>query len=230
MLSRIIAPFALAALVSFSFSAVAGTIDEFSDDQLVLIPIGPPTPQSDDDTTALGGSLVADRTILLDRTVGFGIASVDANMTQAGRLSFSTGPSVVASATVIYTDFDGGTLDVTDAGESAFVEVFARSDLDATIRVSFQSAGSLSFFDFALNGTGTGLGDPYQFLNVNFAGLIGDADLTAVDTIFLDIFGPPSLDLQIDVLRTVKTPVPEPGTLALLGLGVAALATRRNAR
>lgn len=230
MLPRIVAPFALAALVSLSFSAEAGTIDEFTDDQFVLIPIGPPTPQSANDTTPLGGFLVANRTIVLDRTVGFGIASVDSNLTQASQLSFNTGAGVVATATVVYTDFVGGALDVTDAGESEFVEIFARSDLDATIRVSFQSGGSLSSFDFALNGTGTGLGDPFQFLNVNFAGLMGDADLTAVDTIFLDIFGPPSLDLQIDLLRTVKTPIPEPGTLALLGLGVAALATRRSTR
>jgi len=244
---RTLAVLAMAALAAVSIgsplAASALLIDEFVEDQEVSIPIGPPSLQNARDVVSLAGGLGGDRAIGQLRLRGFASASVDVNRTEPGLLSFSTGPGVVVSTAIGYSGF--GSVDLTDGGESRFLEIAARSDLDATIRVHLSSGAGASFVDFALPGTGAGAGDPFQFLSVRFedllpapnlllgstsGGSLSPADLMAIDRIGVEIHGPPALDLQIDVLRTVATPIPEPGTLALLGLGVATLASWRRGR
>ena len=219
MRTRLFSLFAATALLSAPFAASALILDDFEDDQLVVIGIGPPNPQDAFNTVA---ALEGDREMYLERTEGFGSASADANMTQASAFSLSTGPGVVATVELTWSNF--GSADVTDGGASGFLELSVRSDLDAVVTVNFLSGGSTSSAVFNVTGTGTGAGDPFQFLNVALTDLVGSAVLTMVDGIELLISGPASLDLQIGVLRTVQTPIPEPGTLALLGLGLAGLA------
>ncbi len=226
MRTRLLSLVATTALISAPFTASALIIDDFIDDQIVEIGIGPPNPQDDSNTVP---ALLGDRELYLERTAGFGSASADVNMSEADVYSFSTGPGVVANAALTYGNF--GTADVTDGGVSAFFEFSVRSDLDALVTVNFVSAGSTSSADFNVTGTGTGAGDPFQFLNVPLAALVGTADLTLIDAISVVISGPASLDLQIGELRTVQNPIPEPGTLMLLGMGIGGLtfASRRRA-
>lgn len=209
------------ALLTAPFPAVAIVIDDFAADQVVAIGIGPPNPQTQSGTTA---SLLGMRRIELTRTVGFGSASADVNATAANVFSLSTGPGVVASATLTYADF--GTVDITDGGASELFQFSARADLGAVVTVSFLSAAGTSSFDFAIGAPGTGPGDPFALYSASLADFVGSADLTQVEGITLAISGPASLDLQLGGLRTA--PIPEPGAVALFAVGIAVVASRRR--
>jgi hypothetical protein len=68
-------------------------------------------------------------------------------------------------------------------------------------------------------------------LKFGFSSFTGSADFASVDAISLTFAGPPAVDAVIDLVATSTVNVPEPSTIAALGIGLAGIGfVRRRAR
>jgi hypothetical protein len=218
-------------LLGLPSGASALDIDTFDTSQTVLIPAGPPTPQTDSSATAAPEAIGGSREIILERTGGFGIAMADVDVSTDGVFSLSTGAAVSAVSTIAWDggaddsiDYGGlGGIDVTEGGANDTLQVVVRSDLDATITIQFHTDNANDFLSAQIDVTGAGQGDgPFQTIEIPLASLVSNgagADLTSIGAILAEATGPASVDLQIDRISLI----PEPGTLVLMGLGVSGL-------
>lgn len=216
-------------------TASALVIDSFDDDFAVEIGLGGlPNP-----TEATGGSLASGgpngaRAVVLTRTAGGGSASVDTNLSEANALSVSTGAGVAATALVIWDGDDDVTLnpnglggfDIAPGGEQ-FISVSVLADQSGIgLRLTlYENGGGSATIDWVTAGGNTFDGGTAETFSESLASL--GIDPSNIGAITLEVFGPTSFDVQITSFQTV---IPEPGALALVGLGLAGLAIQGRRR
>ena len=237
--------FAGLALALAPASASAGvTIDDFEEPEFNLV-------DETNDGAAVTAEIAAPSSVFntrflsVNKTEGIGMRDVELTIggpTGMGAFTFSESSRTNGEFMIGYDGtndgmFDEGmaadlNIDFTAQGETG-IELFALSDLGATLQLTAFSDGMSSMANLFVPGT-FGMGMLERFF-VPFTSFMGDADFTAVDAFAVN-FGSNSQngdDITIDSISTAGAPVPEPASLALFGLlatGMAGGAARRRRR
>ena len=147
-----------------------------------------------------------------------------------GTLSFSNDSGQNAIATVLW-DAGGlglGGVDLTNGGTLPYLQTkIIDSDLNVGFRIDIteivSAGGATAYWESNL---GPGITFVYQVLS-SFTNA-SNVDFTQVDSILLTLTGPDAQDSTLDMLEITNTPVPEPASLALIGLGSLAMLRRRR--
>ncbi len=223
--ARFLARFGLLSLWLVGSSAMAGLIDDFDVAQGPLI---------DDDAD---GTPVGDLYIDAFDEYDWDTRYIEVNnifendpgdeaeiRVQDSKLQFASSADVIASGTFLYTFTN---YDLTDGGLASrfsFIQIFADQLFMLDISVT-DSADQISTY--------SGMRGPWvppTTTSVPFSALVGAADLTDVREIAFTLSSEgasTSLDYEVDF---VAAPVPAPGTLGLLGLGLVFAGFRRVLR
>ncbi len=220
-------------------SAAPILIDNFNTSQFLQVGPGGSNPLPGFNSVATGvNSIGGFRSVELTRTVGSGIASVDANFSDPSILSYSNGASVVSSLLVWWDgdagatlDFTNYSVDLTGGGTNTGIALATRSDLVVSVTLQlFTDASNYSTANFNTPGLGTLV--PFTGVFLPFASFTptgSGANFTNITAVLLSMTGPASFDLQLDFIEA-NNPIPEPMTALLMGgalLGLGAYGRRR---
>jgi hypothetical protein len=227
----------LAVLALASSSASAAVIDDFTapaDGQtFTQTNVGTRSSQtlSGLGASVIGGTRQVSAIILPDSGAGSS-ASVKIQNPTPGAAELSFGSNTDAEVSLSYGTAGDLNADLSNGGLSnAFVVRVLLSDLRANgipnvILVSTTGRGSSGAVHFDVPPLiGNGSPAPFDII-VPFASFFGPIDFSDIDTIELEINGPPSSNYTLDFFAT--NTVPEPASLSLFGIGAMGLLARRK--
>ena len=214
-------------------------IDNFTDPQFFGVGPGGSNPLTASQGIVTGANSIGGaRNITITRTSGNSFDFISTG----GIFELNLAAADAGSALVIWDGDTNNTInttglsvDLTDGGTNVAFQLFSRSDLVSPVTITVYSGANASSFTYNTPGLGFGLvpfTETFLYFS-NFTTIAGTgADFTNVGaiTLFIDssALSRAGADTQIDLIGAV--PVPEPSTMLLSGLAIAALGFVRRKR
>ncbi len=225
-----------AIVMALSMNASAFVIDHFEDpfggDTLTQLGVGTVSKEYGSFASIWGGYRLVTGNVTTDPNPSGASFQLVSNAVPVHKFVMSTGGSVIANAVLGYGSYSttGGAQGVNMSADYGLTFRLLLADNGGQVTMDIDANGTVYSLTQGLptyNGSGMDVGFPFS----SFPGLVASGDLVSVDGIQLTLFSPTqvSWDVEVDSISTNEPgDIPEPGTIALLCLGLAGLARRRR--